>query len=154
MTDFLVFMHIFFLALLLGGIGVTNYAMFRGHRTSDVREFGVYMKMAGTAGKLIPIPLIVMAIFGVFAAREIGYSLTAGWLIAAYITVAAALIVPGVTFARWGAQAEKLYPEALAKGEITPELKELTVGPKPRAVEAFMWGVLIFILFDMVYKPF
>ena len=85
---------------------------------------------------------------------EIGYSLTDGWLIAAYITVVVALIVPGATFARWGAEADKLYPEALQKGEITPRLRELTVGPKPRAVEAFMWAVLIFILYDMVYKPF
>ena len=68
MADFLTFMHIFFLALLLGSIGVTNYAMFRGHRTDDIKEFGIYMKMANSAGMFIPIVLIIMAIFGTLAA--------------------------------------------------------------------------------------
>lgn len=154
MADFLTFMHIFFLAFLLSGIGVANYATIRGARTEDVKEFSIYLQMANRAGMMIPIALIAMGIFGVLAAWEIGYSLTDGWLIAAYITIVVALVVPGATFARWGAEADKLMPEALEKGEITPRIKELTVGPKARAVELFMFGLLIFILFDMVYKPF
>ncbi len=154
MIDFLVFMHILFLAILLSGIGVANYASIRAGRTNDVREFGIYLKMGSTGGMLAPVALIAMAIFGVWAASEIGYSLTDGWLIAAYITVVVAMVVPGVTFARWGSEAEKLMPEALEKGEILPRQRELITGTRARITEAFMMALLIFILYDMVYKPF
>lgn len=154
MIDFLTFMHIFFVALLLFAVGVLNFSSVMVRRTTDVHEFRVYLNLSKTAGMLTPIALIALALFGVWAASEIGFSMTDGWLIAAYVTSGIALIVPGVTLKRWGEAAEKLMPEAISQGRILDEQKALVAGPKSRAVDLFMNGLLIFILYDMVYKPF
>lgn len=153
MGEFLVFLHIFFIALLLMGVGVLDYASIKLHKTTDIKEFGVYMLMGKTAGMMTPVAAIAAGLIGIGAASQLGYSLTDGWLIAAYIGLAAALIVPPLTLKKWGQAAGKMMPQAMAAGKILPEQRELMTGKKHLAVEVFMNALLIFF-FDMVFKPF
>ncbi len=154
MADFLTFMHIFFVALLLFTLGALTFASVRLRRTDDLNEFRIFMNLMMTGGMLAPIGLIGAGIFGVLAAWEIGFELTAGWLIAAYIASGVALVVPALTFKPWGEAADRLMEQATSEGRILDEQKELMTGTRYTAVELFMNGLLIFILFVMVYKPF
>ena len=154
MSDFLVFLHIFFVALLLSAIGVTNFASIKLRRTDDVREFGLYLNMGKTVGIIVPIAAIAASIFGVAAAQQIGYSLTAGWLIAAYVLIVLALVIPGMTLVRWSKAAEGLMPQALAEGRILDGQKAAVLSTRFVAVEFFLNVLLVLFLADMVFKPF
>ncbi len=153
MHDFLVFTHIFFVALLLFAVGAINFSSVMLHRTSSIHEFGVYLSLSKTAGMITPIATILLTIFGIWAAEEIGFPLDQAWLIAAYVTTAAAIVVPVLTLKRWGEAAGKLMPQAMSEGRILDEQKALVTGPRHLAVDLFMNGLLVFILYDMVYKP-
>jgi uncharacterized membrane protein len=139
--------------LLLSAIGITTYSSVRAGRASDVKEFGIFLKMGDTGGMLAGLSGVLIGIFGVLTAWEIGYRLTATWLILAYIVVATAVIVPVFTFKRWGERAAELMPEAEAKGEVLAEQRDLASGPRVRAAEAFLIGLVVFVLYVMIYKP-
>lgn len=147
-------LHILFVFLLLGALGMITYSSVMVAKTDDVQKFGIYLSIGTTGGMISGASLVLTGIFGFLAAWEIGWSLTEGWLIAAYVSAIVALIVPTVSFKRWGEQATKLMPQALNEGRILPEQKELMTSPKYRAVEAFMYGLLVFIAYVMVFKPF
>jgi hypothetical protein len=53
-----------------------------------------------------------------------------------------------------GEQVEALMPQALREGRILPEQKVILTGRKYRVTEAVMYGLLIFIAYVMVFKPF
>ena len=123
-------------------------------RATNVHKFGIYMSIGKTGGMISGPTLIPVGLFGFLSAWEFGWSLTEGWLIASYISTVVALVVPALTFKRWGQQAGALMPQAIKEGRILPEQKEIMTGTKYRATEAFMYGLLVFIAYVMVFKPF
>jgi uncharacterized membrane protein len=154
LADTLELIHILFVFLLLGALGMITYASVMVARTDDVQKFGIYLAIGNTGGMFSGVSLLLAGLFGFLSAWEIGLSLTEGWLIAAYITTGVAFLVPMFTLKRWGDQAEKLMDRALQEGRILPEQKEILTGIKYRVTEALMYGLLIFIAYDMVFKPF
>lgn len=154
LADTLELIHILFVFLLLGALGMITYSSVMVARTDDVQKFGIYLAIGNTGGMFSGVSLLLAGLFGFLSAWEIGSSLTAGWLIAAYIATGVAFLVPMFTFKRWGDQAEKLMDRALQEGRVLPEQKKIMTGAKYRATEVLMYGLLIFIAYDMVFKPF
>lgn len=154
LADTLELFHILFVFLLLGALGMITYSSVMVARTDDVNKFSIFVSIGSVGGMISGIALIFVGLFGFLAAWEIGWPLTSGWLIASYITTAVALVVPALTFKPWGDKVEKLMPQALKEGRILPEQKEILTGTKYRATEAFMYGLLVFIAYVMVFKPF
>ncbi|MDA1280647.1 MAG: hypothetical protein O3B95_11540 [Chloroflexi bacterium] len=154
LADTLEFIHILAVFVLLGSLGMITYSSAMLARTEDVHKFEIYLTIGSTGGMISGLATLFTGVFGFLAAWEIGLSLTAGWLIAAYIATGAALLVPMFTLKPWGDQAGKLMDESIQAGHILPAQRALLSGPKFRAVEMFMYGLLIFIAFVMVFKPF
>ncbi len=154
LADTLELLHILFVFLLLGALGMITYSSVMVARTEEVEKFGIYLSIGNTGGMISGIALVFVGIFGFLSAWEIGWRLTEGWLIAAYASTIVALIVPSVTFKPWGEKATKLMEQAYKEGRVLPEQKEILTGTKYRATEAFMYGLLVFIAYVMVFKPF
>lgn len=154
LADTLELLHILSVFLLLGALGLITYSSVMVARTDDVQKFEIYLGIGQAGGMISGVSLLLAGLFGFFAAWEIGHSLDEGWLIAAYITLAVAFLVPMFTFKRWGERAASLMEKAHEEGQILPEQKEIMTGTKYRAAEIFMYGLLIFVAYDMVFKPF
>jgi uncharacterized membrane protein len=154
LADTLELLHILFVFTLLGALGMITYSSVMVARTDDVQKFGIYLSIGSTGGMISGASLVLVGLFGFLAAWEIGWPLTEGWLIAAYITGTIALIVPTFTFKPWGEKATALMPQAMKEGRILPEQIEIMTGTKYRATEGFMYALLIFIAYVMVFKPF
>lgn len=154
LADTLELLHILFVFLLLGALGMITYSSVMVARTADVQRFGIYLSIGATGGMISGAALVLAGICGFLSAWEIGWRLTEGWLIASYATTVVALLVPTFTFKRWGEQATALMPQALTEGRVLPEQKEIMTSPRYRATEAFMYGLLVFIAYVMVFKPF
>ena len=98
---------------------------------------------------------LLTAVFGILTAWQQNWPLTTtGWLSATYVVVIVAFITPLLTLKRYGDRAMALMPEAREKGEVLPEQMDLITGPKARVAGLFLWGLLIFIIVMMVFKPF
>jgi len=147
-------LHILSVFLLLGALGMITYSSVMISRTDDVLKFGIYVAIGGTGGMFAGIATLLVGVFGVLAAWKIGWSLTEGWLIAAYIATGAAFLMPIVTFKPWGDHVEKLMGQAYEEGRILPEQLEILTSIKYRVAEVFMYGLLVFIAYVMVFKPF
>ena len=62
--------------------------------------------------------------------------------------------MPIVTFKPWGDHVEKLMDRAYEEGRILPEQLEILTSIKYRVAEVIMYGLLVFIAYVMVFKPF
>ena len=154
LADTLELLHILSVFILMGALGMITISSVMMSRTDDVQKFGVYWAVGGVGGFAAVIATLFVGVFGVLAAWEIGWSLTEGWLIAAYIATAIAFLMPLFTFKPWGERVEKLMPQALEEGRILPEQLEVIHSTKYRAAEIFMYALLVFIAYVMVFKPF
>lgn len=154
LADTFELLHVLFVFLLLGALGMITYSSVMVARTEDIQKFGIYLSIGATGGMISGGALVLTGIFGFLSAWEAGWRLTEGWLIAAYATTIVALLVPTFTFKPWGERASALMPEALKEGRILPEQKELMTSTKYRAIEGFMYALLVFIAYVMVFKPF
>ena len=154
LADTFEFIHILFVFLLLGSVGMIAYSSAMLARTNDLQKFEVYLTASNTSGMFAGISTIFVGVFGVLAAWKIGWSLDEGWLIAAYIALGITVIVPPFTFKPWGEKAEKLMDQAHQEGHILPEQKKIMTGRKYRTFEYSFYGLLVFIAYFMVFKPF
>lgn len=119
--DFLTLMNIIFATLLLFAVGTLNFSAVMMRRSTDINEFGVYLRLSKTAGLMTPIATLFVAVFGIRAAEEIGFPLDERWLIASYVATAVAVLVPVATLKPWGQAAASLMPRAMLEGRILDE---------------------------------
>ena len=154
LADTLELLHILSVFLLLGALGMITYSSVMISRTDDVQKFGTYVAIGGTGGMFAGIATALVGVFGVLAAWKIGWSLTEGWLIAAYIATGVAFLMPIVAFKPGGDHVEKLMDQAYEEGRIIPEQLEILTSIKYRVAEVIMYGLLVFIAYVMVFKPF
>lgn len=154
LADTLEFVHILFVFVLLGSLGIIAYSSVMLAGTDDLQKFEVFLTVSKTGGMFASISTILVGVFGVLAAWKIGWSLTEGWLIAAYIALGVIVIVPLFTFKPWGERAEKLMDQAHQEGHVLPEQKKIMTGIRYRSFEYSLYGLLVFIAYLMVFKPF
>ena len=153
--EYLKFFHIVFAFVMVGGISISEYAMVQARRTTEPATFGAFVRMSAAGGIVSGVSLIVVSVLGVLTAWQQHIPLTStGWLNAAYATVIVATILPMATFARWGKKAEGLVPEALEKGAVLPEQKQLISGTRYHLVNGLMILLLVWVVYIMVFKPF
>jgi uncharacterized membrane protein len=113
LADTLELLHIISVFLLMGALGMISYGSVMMSRTEDVQKFAIYWAIGGVGGFGAMIMTLFTGIFGVLTAWKIGYSLGAGWLVAAYIAIGIAFLMPLFTFKPWGEAVEKSMPQAL-----------------------------------------
>lgn len=153
MQEFTTFLYVLFAALLFCGIGLTNYSAIMVRRTDNVYKFGAYLSIGNVGYLLAPIATVFAAVAGIIVAHESGYSLTAGWLVAAYVAAGILVVVPTLTVRRWGIAAQGLMPMALSNDRILGEQKDLILCHWRTRVDVLTNGLLLFVLFDMTVRP-
>ena len=154
LADTLELLHILSVFFLLAALGMATYSSVMMARTDDIQKFALYFAIGSTGGMIAAITTILTGVFGVLAAWEIGWPLTSGWLIAAYISIGFAFAIPVAVFKPASDKVEALMPRALEEGRVLPEQRAIFEAPLYRGFELGMYALLVFIAYVMVFKPF
>lgn len=152
--DLILLLHISFAFFIVVGSSMALYAEVNASRTSDPLLFGAFIRMTGFAGKLAGTGSVLASVFGTILAWRAGWELTDGWLMAAYAAAIIAVVVPPLTLVRQTSRVAALMPKAIEQGSVLEEQKAILHSPVFVGAAAFMWALLVFIMVDMVFKPF
>jgi len=131
-------------------------------RTDDVRRFAAFTEAAGRIESTMVIPgNMAVIIFGVILgllikAPILGFlqGASRNWLLVSNLLLVIGLVIVPTIFLPRGKKFDVVLKEALAKGQMTPELRLSLEDP---VVKAAHWYELIsmpLIVFLMVFKPF
>ena len=123
-------------------------------RADNLHNFRIYFSIGTTGGNIFGASLVLAGTLGFLTAWKIGWPLTSGWLIAAYTTTTVLILIPPFTFVRWEGKVKNLMAQAIEEDRLLPEQKAIMTGVKYRATAAIMYGLLVFIAYVMVFKPF
>lgn len=156
------FIHLLGSIVFVGGILARQAVRMQGKKSTDIHTLAVYFLAAGKIESLMVIPgNLVVIIFGVILAIMIrapifGFLQGSGqnWLLVANILLfLGALNVPLIFLPR-GKIFDRIMEEALAKDEVTPELKAHLNDKVVKTAHIFEIVFLIVIVILMVFKPF
>ncbi len=150
------FFHVILALTFFAGTIVSMMAMNRAAKETNVHTAQTLVRMGSFAGQwLITPPLILVGIFGVLAAQDLGYSLTdTGWLNAAYAATAVGLVLGITVMGDHGRKAQRLVDRDVESGEKSDELQAVLTAPLPRIVGSGLHGLVIYVVVLMVFKPF
>lgn len=153
-SEYLKFFHLMFAFVLVTGVVMAQYGVFKARRTEDVNSFGVYLSLSKTGGMLSGMSVFAVGVFGILTAWEQGWELTGTrWLEISYAITIIGAVLPVLTLKRWGEAAGKMMPQAMEQGRVLPGQRELITGPRYRAVDTFMNTLLVIIIALMVFQP-
>jgi uncharacterized membrane protein len=92
--EILLFLHLVFVALLVGGEGVATAAGIGMSRTSDTKTIEMLARLSSKAEYLALVPGALGAIvFGTWLVDEAGFEFEQGWLTASYVIWAVATAI-------------------------------------------------------------
>ena len=159
---FVRFLHVISAMWFIGGILARQIVRAYAKRTDDVRRFATFSEAAGRIENTMVIPgNMAVIIFGVILALIIkapilGFLQGAdrNWLLVSNLLLMIGLVIVPTVFLPRGKKFAVVLEEALAKGQMTPELRLHLEDP---VVKAAHWYELIsmpLIVFLMVFKPF
>ena len=156
------FIHILSSIVFVGGILARQAVRMHGKRSTDIHTLAAYFSAAGKIESLMVIPgNMLVIVFGVILAimvRAPIFGFLQGseqnWLLATNILlILGGLNIPLIFLPR-GKIFDRLMAEALAKGEVTPELKAHLNDKAVRNAHVFEILSLIVIIILMVFRPF
>ena len=156
------FLHILSSIIFIGGIFARQAVRARGKKSTNIRELDTYFAAAGQIEKLMVIPgNMAVIFFGILLAILMKAPIfgflqgaSQNWLLATNLMlVAGGLMVPMIFVPR-GKIYDRLLQEALARDEITQELRaHLDDGVVKTAHFLEMFLVVVIVIL-MVFKPF
>lgn len=156
------FIHILSSIVFVGGILARQAVRMQGKKSTDIHTLAVYFLAAGKIESFMVIPgNMLVIIFGVILAIIVHAPIfgflqgsSQNWLLVTNILlILGGLNVPLIFLPR-GKIFDGLMAEALAKGEVTPELKAHLDDKAVKAAHIFEIVSLIIIVILMVFKPF
>ena len=155
-------LHIIAAMMLVGGLFGRQLVRALAKKTDDVHIFLALSQAAGRIENLMVIPgNMAVMILGVILALESGYPIfgflqgaAQNWLLISIILlVVILLLVPTVLIPR-GKKFGAILETALAKGEMTPELRMAMDDRVVRLAHLYEQVALVIIVALMVLKPF
>src|SRR5215217_9129504 len=160
--DLFLFLHIMSSIMLVGGIFARQIVRGYAKKSSDVRMISELYNAAGQIERVMVRPFTgFVVLFGVIYALMIkapvfGFLQGAeqNWLLVTNIMV---LLIPFPIiffFVPRGKIFEPIMTDALAKGEVTPELRAQLYDPAMRRVHLLEMGAVLIVVVLMVFKPF
>jgi uncharacterized membrane protein len=156
------YLHIIAAIMLIGGIFGRQLVRANAKKADDVQIFVALSQAAGRIENLMVIPgSLAATILGVILALMSGYPLfgflqgaAQNWLFVANILlVMMFLLIPTVLIPR-GKKFAVILEAALAKGEMTPELRAAMDDRMVKLVHLYEEVSLVMIVALMVLKPF
>jgi predicted integral membrane protein DUF2269 len=159
---FVRFLHVASAMWFIGGILARQIVRAYAKRTDDVRRFAAFSEAAGRIETTMVIPgNMAVIVFGVILALIVkapilGFLQGAdrNWLLVSNLLLLIGLFAVPLIFLPRGKKFGAVLEDALAKGQMTPELRLSLEDP---VVKAAHWYELIsmpLIVFLMVFKPF
>jgi hypothetical protein len=156
------FLHILSSIVFIGGIVARQVVRARGKRSANIRELEAYFLAAGQIEKLMVIPgNLTVILFGVILAIMIKAPIfgflqgaPANWLLVTnLLLIGGGLMVPLIFLPR-GKVYDRLMQQALARDEITAELRAHLEDPVVKRAHFLEISLVVVILILMVFKPF
>lgn len=120
-------------------------------RRRDLGALRAYFRIADRVDKAGNAAFGLGIVFGLIAAIVGGFDLLQGWLILAYVLVAAA-IVAGASTVPYLKRLDAAL-EASDGDEPGPELTALLASPVPLAASTVSAVIIALVIWDMVFKP-
>ncbi len=156
------FLHIASAIWFLGGILARQVVRAYAKRTDDVQRFAVMSEAAGRLESTMVIPgNLAVIVFGVLVSLMIGAPIFGflqgaerNWLLVSNIILLLGFLNVPLIFLPRGKLFRAALQEALAKGQITPELRAHLDDPVVRIAHAYELVSMVAIMYLMVFKPF
>ena len=148
-------LHLVGVFLLVGGAGISTATGVLAGRRNDPKLVEELLGLQIRTERVVTLPgaAIVLA-FGLLLVNEVGFSYTAGWLIAAYVLFALTLALDFhglVPFSRRvRKQAQELSDQGVTESD---ELRRAAGAPAGAVMGAVLDLVLLAFLYLMVVKP-
>ncbi len=159
---FVRFLHIASAIWFLGGILARQIVRAYAKRTDDVRRFAALSEAAGRLETIMVIPgSMAVLVIGVFLGLLINAPIlgflqgaSRNWLLVSDLLILTAFLCVPLIFLPRGKKFAVVLNDALAKGQITPELRAHLDDPVVRTAHWYELISLAVVVFLMVFKPF
>ena len=156
------FLHIASAIWFLGGILARQIVRAYAKRTDDVRRFAVMSEAAGRIESTMVIPgNLAVIVFGVLVSLMIGAPIFGflqgaerNWLLVSNIILLLGFLNVPLIFLPRGKLFRAALEDALAKGQMTSELRAHLDDPVVRVAHAYELVSMVAIMYLMVFKPF
>jgi uncharacterized membrane protein len=156
------FLHIASAIMLVGGIFARQLLRSLAKQTDDVRHFAALSQGAGRVESVMIIPgNLAVIVFGVILAVITGAPIfgflqgaSRNWLLASNILLVVGLLAVPLVFVPRGKKFDLVLQEALAKGQMTPQLRADLEDKTVRGVHLAEMAMLVVVVVLMVFKPF
>ena len=159
---FLRFLHVASAIWFIGGILARQIVRAYAKRTDDERRFAVLSEAAGRIESTMVIPgNMAVIVFGVILGLIIGAPILGflqgadrNWLLVSNILLVIGFLNVPLIFLPRGKKFDAALEDALARGEMTPELRAHLDDPVVRLAHGYEFVSMVLIVFLMVLKPF
>lgn len=159
---FVRFLHVASAMWFIGGILARQIVRAYAKRTDDVRRFAVLSEAAGRIESTMVIPgNMAVIVFGVILGLVMGAPILGflqgadrNWLLVSNILLLIGFLSVPFIFLPRGRLFRAALDDALAKGQITPELRAHLNDPVVRTAHLYELISMAVIVFLMVFKPF
>jgi uncharacterized membrane protein len=156
------FLHSATAIIFIGGIFARQIIRARANQTDDVRVFAALHEAAGRIETRMVIPgnlaVIVVGVLLALLTHAPIFGFLQGashnWLLASNLLLVFGFLVVMRVFVPRGKKFEVLLQDALAKGQITPELRAEVDDRLIRVLHVVEMSVVVLIVALMVFKPF
>jgi len=155
-------LHIFAVIVAVGGLFARQLLRTYAEKASDIRAFAEFSRAAGHVERLMVIPgMNAVLLFGVILALIGGFPIfgflqgaSQNWLLLSNLLLVGVLVIIPAVFIPRGKKCAPILDAALAKGEITPELRAAMGDKIVRLAHWYEEIAVIAIAALMVLKPF
>ena len=156
------FLHIASAIWFLGGILARQIVRAHAKRTDDVQRFAAMSEAAGRIESTMVIPgNLAVIVFGVIVSLLIGAPIFGflqgaerNWLLVSNIILLLGFLNVPLIFLPRGKLFRAALEDALAKGQMTPELRAHLDDPVVRIAHTYELVSMVAIVYLMVFKPF
>lgn len=153
MYQWLVFLHLVGLALFLTMHGVSMWAAFRIRGEPNREVVAALLRLSAQGNRVMYLGFLLLGIGGLGAAANVGW-LTAPWVVASYIVLAAVILLMYIV----GAGFYYTLRDGLVGTEKTPRLEDAELvarldNRRPEALTAIGVAGLLILFWLMAVKP-
>ena len=159
---FVRFLHVASAMWFIGGILARQIVRAYAKRTDDVRRFAVMSEAAGRIESTMVIPgNLAVILFGVILGVQIGAPILGflqgaerNWLLVSNILLLIGFLNVPLIFLPRGKRFQVALEDALARGQMTIELRAHLNDPLVRLAHGYELVSMVVIVYLMVVKPF
>jgi uncharacterized membrane protein len=156
------FLHILSAMVFIGGILARQIVRSIAEKTDDVQRFAILSQAAGRIKSAMVIPgNFAVIVFGVILALLIGAPILGflqgaarNWLLVSNLLLVIGFLNVPLVFVPRGKKFEPVLQDALAKGQVTAELRAALNDRVVRMAHLFELVMIVVIVYLMVFKPF